>query len=311
MTGHDRLDYRRATDADLPGILALCEVALGWPADPRNEQLFRWKHLSNPFGGSPMWVATADQRIVGFRAMMPWRFRTARGETLRAVRAVDTATHPDFQRRGIFSALNALAIEALTKDGVDFIFNTPNAESLPGYLKQGWHDLGRVAIVARPAGLKGALAMPSALGKATKWSEPLPAGADPTTVSVQRSAWSGVVTTDATAGFFTWRYAGGPVAYRAFTEAGSGIVVRLRGRGSARELVLASSWGTEVVVAKLIKEALAASHASYAVSTAGQPGHSAMLPLPNLGPHLTVRRLASEPPRMEELGLHLGDVELF
>lgn len=303
------MSYRRAVPDDLPAIIDLCRIALRWSDDARNEQLFRWKHLENPFGESPMWVAESAGRLVGFRAMMQWRFRSATG-VKRAVRAVDTATHPDFQRRGIFSALNQLAIDSLTTEGVDFVFNTPNAESLPGYLKQGWVELGRVSIAARPTGLRGVLAMPSALGKASKWSEPLHTGTSvdlvhPVSLETER------LSTDGSAAFFHWRYASGPVAYRAVSDSGAGLVIRLRNRGKARELVIAHSWGTEVVVARLLKEALQASRASYAVGTTHAPGHSIMVPLPPIGPHLTVRSLASPAPSMNEFALLLGDVELF
>lgn len=303
------MSYRRAVSGDLPAIIDLCRVALRWPDDPRNEQLFRWKHLENPFGASPMWVAECDGRLVGFRAMMRWQFRSPAG-VRRAVRAVDTATHPEFQRRGIFAALNRLAIDALTKEGVDFVFNTPNAESLPGYLKQGWVELGRVAIVARPTGFRGVLAMPSALGKASKWSEPLDAGTG-VDLAHPHGVDTMLLSTDTSAAFFHWRYASGPVAYRALSDSGAGLVIRLRNRGRAKELVVAHSWGTEVVVARLLKEALRASRASYAVGTAHAPGHSIMVPLPPIGPHLTVRALASPAPSMAEFGLLLGDVELF
>lgn len=305
------LHFRRAVDTDVCGILKLCEVALRWPSDSRNELLFRWKHLTNPFGPSSMWIATADERIVGFRAMMPWRFKHRDGSTVRAVRAVDTATHPDFQRRGIFATLNTLAIEALTAEGVDFVFNTPNAESLPGYVKQGWVDLGPVPLIARPSGLGGLVAMTSARAKATKWSDALSLGVEAKDVTCVSGAPFGELTSDTSADFVRWRYSQGPVTYRAVAEAGSGLIVRVRQRGRAREFVVAHSWGTEVVLSRLLKQALHDSGASYAVSTARVPGRSAMFPLPSVGPHLAVRALSSAPPRLHDFGLFLGDVELF
>lgn len=304
------LAFRRADESDLPAILELCEVALGWPKDPRNRQLFRWKHLTNPFGRSPMWVATAARKVVGFRAMMPWQFRSTAG-IQRAVRAVDTATHPDFQRQGIFSALNSLAVGWLATEGIDFVFNTPNAESLPGYLKQGWVDRGPVPLVARPSGVRGAIAMASARGRAEKWSERIEIGVAPSEVTPLEPPLTTKLATNTTPAFFSWRFAGGPVHYRALAESGAGVVVRVRTRGRARELVLAYAWGTEVVVAKLVRQALEASRASYVVGTANGPGRSAMVPIPRVGPHLTVRALAGAPPQLDQLDLQLGDVELF
>ena len=68
---------------------------------------------------------------------------------MRAVRAVDTATHPDFRGQGVFSALTLGALEELRSDGVAFVFNTPNERSRPGYLKMGWQPVGQVRVLAR------------------------------------------------------------------------------------------------------------------------------------------------------------------
>ena len=95
-------------------------------------------HPVDPFGRSFMLVAETDGRIVGLRAFMRWEF-VAGDRRFRAVRAVDTATHPDHQGKGIFSRLTLEALDSL-RDQADFIFNTPNEKSLPGYLKMGWSD---------------------------------------------------------------------------------------------------------------------------------------------------------------------------
>jgi hypothetical protein len=94
-----------------------------------------------------MLLAEADGRIVGLRAFMRWRFQAGERQ-FSGVRAVDTATHPDFQGRGIFSRLTLEAIDALRSE-VDFVFNTPNEKSLPGYLKMGWRLVGSVPVAVR------------------------------------------------------------------------------------------------------------------------------------------------------------------
>src|SRR5690606_25693858 len=127
---------------DEGAVLGLIEAALGRRPDPRNAAFFAWKHRENAFGASPAWVAVDGDRVVGFRTLMRWEFDTPEGP-VRAVRAVDTATHPDHQGRGIFSALTRRAVEELQNDGVGFVFNTPNDKSRPGYLKMGWREVGR------------------------------------------------------------------------------------------------------------------------------------------------------------------------
>jgi len=79
-------------------VIALLNLALGTArAFERSTAFFRWKHIENPFGRSLMLLADSE-KVVGLRAFLRWQFR-AGGQTIRAVRAVDTATHPDFQRK--------------------------------------------------------------------------------------------------------------------------------------------------------------------------------------------------------------------
>ena len=110
------------------------------------------------FGASPIWLAEIDGQIAGYRAFMRWELVDASGRLWRAVRAVDTATHPDFQRRGIFSRLTMHAVEEMRDEGGDIVFNTPNTQSRPGYLKMGWIDVGRLPVAIRPTSVSSTLA---------------------------------------------------------------------------------------------------------------------------------------------------------
>ncbi|MEO6122773.1 MAG: GNAT family N-acetyltransferase, partial [Ilumatobacteraceae bacterium] len=131
------LEIRHAVDDDRAAIVDLLGRSLGSDGDPRYPALFAWKHDENRFGRSPMWVATDAGRIVAFRTFMRWEFERG-GEVVRAVRAVDTATDPEYQGRGLFRSLTLLGLEEMTAERVDFVFNTPNSQSRPGYLKMGW-----------------------------------------------------------------------------------------------------------------------------------------------------------------------------
>ena len=138
---------------DEEAILALLRLTVGeTSASRKTAEYWRWKHFDNPFGRSYSVCAWDDQQgeVVGLRTLMWWSFRNRDGTPHRAVRAVDTATHPDHQRRGIFSALTRFAIDDLCDQEVCFIFNTPNGNSLPGYLKMGWRVVARWPLYMRP-----------------------------------------------------------------------------------------------------------------------------------------------------------------
>jgi GNAT superfamily N-acetyltransferase len=153
---HFSYPIRTCEPKDEAAILALLRETVGETAASQKTTTFwKWKHASNPFGASYSVCATdpVTCELVGLRTLMWWQLRPTGGQALDAVRPVDTATHPGHQRRGIFSALTRYAIDDLETRGIPFIFNTPNANSLPGYLKLGWSVVARFPIYLRPVRL--------------------------------------------------------------------------------------------------------------------------------------------------------------
>lgn len=127
-------------------IINLMKSSLGESLMPKSENFFRWKHEENFFGRSKIIVATCQNRIVGLRTFMHWKWANAE-EEVAAVRAVDTATDPAFQGKGIFRMLTLQAVEECRSEGVDLVFNTPNPISKQGYLKMGWVESGRMPLI--------------------------------------------------------------------------------------------------------------------------------------------------------------------
>ena len=156
-------------------MLDLLGASLGWQPDDLHARLFAWKHHENAFGVSPAWVATVADRVVGFRTFMRWEF-VVDGQPVKAVRAVDTATHPDHRGRGVFAGLTQHALDALRDDGVAFVFNTPNERSRPGYLTMGWRPVRRLPVLARPRSLLALGRIARARTAADKWSVPSTVG---------------------------------------------------------------------------------------------------------------------------------------
>jgi GNAT superfamily N-acetyltransferase len=319
---------RRAVSADRPTILALCRRCLGWRPDAPDEAFFIWKHDENAFGESPTWVAeTPDGAIVGVRVLLRWRFRDGSGKLLSAVRAVDTATDPDWQGRGIFSALTRGALPDLAHEGVDFVFNTPNDKSMPGYLKMGWSKVGKVPVVARLGSARGLSRMGRARTAAELWSEPVDAGESATEMFLDHGSVEKLLacvprpeklTTDRSPAFFSWRYRFAPLHYRAFPLGDSlpdGVIVfRVRRRGGALEAavcdVVAPPGARLWSAFREISRQTGADYLLASASSAG-PGAGFVRAL-GVGPVLTWRPInRAGVPAMSELGLALGDVELF
>jgi GNAT superfamily N-acetyltransferase len=291
-------------------------VSLRKTADERYRDLFRWKHLANPFGRSFMWVAEQGGRIVGFRSFLRWRFLDPGGEAVEAVRAVDTATHPETQGMGVFRQLTLHALDEMRPQGVSFVFNTPNDQSRPGYLKMGWREEGRVPMQVRPRSLPSLWRMARSRTAAEAESLPVELGepidahvgwaASPDPAAAGRRS----LATDRSAAFLGWRYAGPGVSSRALPVPAGAVVLRFRRRGSAVECTVADVLGspTPRAAAAAVRRAMRTARADYAIATARTP-IAGMVTTARLGPILTRRDVAA--PLGLPLALTLGDIELF
>lgn len=319
-------------------MIELLTVALGGgPAGERPPEFFRWKHLDNPFGRSFMLVAEAERRIIGLRAFMRWTFR-ADGRSFPAVRAVDTATHPEYQGQGVFSRLTREALEALRSETA-FVFNTPNEKSLPGYLKLGWQEVGAVPVwirVRRPLrfarGLRS-LRADSAMGSVGSIQAETAAQAleDEGAISdlLQASPGpDGRLATTRTVEYLRWRYGRAPLLdYRAVSERGAGslnglAVFRVRPRGRLREATISEVIhrpGDAKTVRRLVHRVAAAArvdHLTHHVSgwPAGAAARSGFVRSP-LGLTLVVNPMRShlrpDPADLRSWAFSLGDLEVF
>ena len=267
------LDIRPAEADDRDAIITLLQRSLGSDGDPRYPELFAWKHDTNRFGPSPMWVATDGDRIVAFRALMRWEFVRG-GEVLRAVRAVDTATDPDYQGRGLFRALTMHGLESVRAEGVDFVFNTPNDQSRPGYLKMGWREVGRLPAAVRVHRAVGSTGCRSGRGCR-------PIGGRATSTSVCRCSTGS--TGDGPAGriaapadvreirtnvddeFLAWRFGTPLLGYRVVDDGDSAVIVRARMRGKAKELAVVAEFGDPTATQRLAARTASDAGCSYAI----------------------------------------------
>ena len=314
-------------------MLGLLDASLGGgPAGRRPPEFFTWKHLDNPFGRSLLLVAEHQDRLIGLRAFMRWRFEAGE-RTLAAVRAVDTATHPEFQGLGVFSRLTRAALEAM--DGqVDLVFNTPNGKSGPGYLKLGWREVGKVPVAVRA---RRPLRLLLSGRARTRTAPPVTAApaaealADDDTLAalLAREPAPRGLATPRTAGYLRWRYGAAPLlGYRAVTEERDGelaglAIFRVRPRGglwetTVAEVLAGGDAGTARRLLRRVVQAAPADHLTFAAPAGSAAARAAtragVLPSPAgiaLVANPVVADLRPDPAELGSWLLSLGDLEVF
>ena len=322
------LVVRPFEEGDRDAVDALLAAAMRREAeDDRFRQLLRWKHEDNPFGRSPAWVAVDRGAVVGYRAFLRWRFE-GQGRTWNAVRAVDTATDPRHQGRGIFRLLTLRGLEELTAAGVDFVFNTPNDQSRPGYLAMGWRLVGRLMPWVRPARLASLPALARSREPAAHWGEPCHAGVSAAEAFSDDAATAALLEscrrddtrlrTERTAAYLRWRYDHELLGYRVLTLgadlAQGACCLRVRRRGSTLEATacdLLVPGNDHRARRALLAEAVRQTGADYAL-VLGAGAADGAVPIPNAGPTLVWRDVCSPDfPPLDRWDLTMGDIELF
>ncbi len=279
----DSYTIRPFVEADLPEVLEVMRLSLGESeVNRRTDDLFAWKHFDNPFGRSIILIADAGGRIAGLRAFMRWELTTPSGQVVRSVRPVDTATHPDFRRMGIFRKLTMAALEEAKADGVHLVFNTPNADSGAGYRSMGWKDVQPIGAFVRPK-----RPWRSAVEASVDRAAFVPGGEKPLGLNTPDRPARGLRTIR-TAAYRRWRFADHPTAgYRMVRHAGGAVMLRPNVRNGRAEVVVSDLVGT--VSAGAFRAAARAADSHYLVSwfSGGSPERAAstsalFVPVPKL-----------------------------
>jgi predicted N-acetyltransferase YhbS len=332
------MNIRLAGPADRPAIIELLRQSLGESTVPKSEALWFWKHEQNPFGKSYVLLAEEDGTLIGLRAFMQWDWQW-QGKCYKAIRAVDTATHPAHQGKGIFKKLTLQQAEACKQAGVQFVFNTPNTQSKPGYLKMGWVEQGKMP-------LKFKIVKPFAMGYAMVFNKKKVSSYkdDPT----PRMEWPEKIfqlideaiknddhlSTAVSGSYIKWRYADNPLAnYNYITDKENFLViVRMKEHFFGKELrisdfILLNKNTSAKKVSSLIKKAVceySRKNDVRFISLSGQQYQQykayfswmGFVPVRSLGPIVTLKDLNmnSHFPQLLDVNnwaYSLGDMELF
>jgi GNAT superfamily N-acetyltransferase len=314
----DTITTRAFEASDIDGVLDLLRASLGEPPLlRRTSDLFAWKHLDNPFGASVAILAEANDTIVGLRTFMRWDLVTPVGDTIRCVRAVDTATRPEYQRRGIFRRLTEEGLELAVAEGIDLVFNTPNAKSGAGYLTMGWREVGHIGAMVRPT----TRFMTKTTTDETNEPSPLLEKPISTTELAVRDREPRGLRTPRSEHYLRWRFGTHPSARYFRVDAGESVaVVRPNVRNGKRELIIADVFGSHPGHA--MRRAARASRSAYIATWFSSPSperkaaiRSGLMPVPGMRP-LTLMARPLRPLDVDVFDLSrwdlaVGDLELL
>ncbi|MFC5624558.1 GNAT family N-acetyltransferase [Algoriphagus winogradskyi] len=312
------MQIRKAISSDLPAIIKLLRTSLGESMIPKSEELWHWKHVANPFGTSPILLAEDNGMICGVRVFLRWEFLQGE-EIIKACRAVDTAIHPDYQGKGIFKNLTLSLIEELKSEGVDLIYNTPNTQSMPGYLKMGWEKWGKLPLKIH---------FNLSVGKSKNQSQT----SDWSSISdlikkIEHTSFStNLIRTNLVTGYIHWRYITCPLfPYDFISDSESYLLIyRIKEGKIGRELRIVdffqlSDFGENEkkqlnTRLKTIEKNEKVRFTSYSGLQFGKelPIEMGLMPVMSIGPEVTLRKVGlSEDLLQRPWGWSLGDLEVF
>jgi GNAT superfamily N-acetyltransferase len=142
---------REYQPGDEDGIIALWKVAFPEGESERADlKYWNWQFRDNPAGFGRIRVAVAEDTIVGQYAIIPMRLQIE-GEPVLATLSLDTMTHPDYRRQGMFTTLARELYAQLGHDGLSMTYGFPNENSLWGFTtKLQWAHICSLPVYVKP-----------------------------------------------------------------------------------------------------------------------------------------------------------------
>lgn len=107
-------------------------------------ETYEYEHHQNPTSNyHPVGViAMKNDIVIGYRGFVALPY-IVNNKKIKMVVPAGTATHPNYQKQGIFTRLIEESFEQMKQQGYSFFFNTStNRNSINGNLKKGWLVLG-------------------------------------------------------------------------------------------------------------------------------------------------------------------------
>lgn len=109
-----------------------------------------WQYKENPAGSSAIWIAEDNGKIVGQYALISELVKVYDNLSI-IYQSVDTMTHPNYRRQGMFIMLARAAYQSIENNDTHIIFGFPNNQSLPGFIGElNFHVILNIPLIVKP-----------------------------------------------------------------------------------------------------------------------------------------------------------------
>ncbi len=154
---------------------------------------------------------------------------------VKALLSLNTATHPEHQRRGLFVKSAELTFSNAAKEGFSFVYGFPNVNSYPGFGRMGFSSMEQLQLMVRPIAPWALVA--GGISVLRQWSAPSliesrkePSSSftkSPPPAVPENTNLKGVIHIPRTPALLNWRYTQHPTRrYYFFNAEGSLAIVR-------------------------------------------------------------------------------------
>ncbi len=147
---------RDGDEKDLPGILSLRKIVFGEEeADKLEPRYWRWEFMDAPDGKGFIYLVQEGDKIIAHFADIPRRF-LVQGKTILGTLSLDLMVHPNYRRRGLFTAMGRYSAQRVKQENRHFMTAFPiRPQTIQGLKKIGWHEIMKLPVLVYPIRFTG------------------------------------------------------------------------------------------------------------------------------------------------------------
>lgn len=139
MSPSEELEYRQFAFTDKNGFIETYRLCFDVDV---SEAYLNWKYRSNPAGEAVAFAAFDGETMAAFYGVIPETY-LVNSTPKRIYQSMDTMTHPNYQRRGLFGKLAKMTYDRVAEiEGELKLVGIPGTTSYPGFVKKlSWMDI--------------------------------------------------------------------------------------------------------------------------------------------------------------------------